>query len=62
MFTCCLFQKFVFILLKIDIEACNYSLSQQAWKRLSIANNHLELIKELPPNFNIIILQHTDDR
>ncbi|XP_041476710.1 cilia- and flagella-associated protein 46-like isoform X5 [Lytechinus variegatus] len=34
----------------------------EAWKRLLIANNHLELMKELPPNFNIVILQHTDDR
>ncbi|XP_072177207.1 cilia- and flagella-associated protein 46-like [Diadema setosum] len=34
----------------------------EAWKRLAIAPNHLDLLKELPPNFNIIILQHTDDR
>ncbi|ESP03735.1 hypothetical protein LOTGIDRAFT_237561 [Lottia gigantea] len=34
----------------------------QAWKRLDVVSNHLELLKEFPPNFNFIVLQHSPDR
>lgn len=34
----------------------------QAWKRLVVQPNHLEILKEFPPNFNFIILQHSPDR
>ncbi|CAH1785035.1 unnamed protein product [Owenia fusiformis] len=32
------------------------------WNRLSISANHLEIIKEFPPYFNIIVMQHSPDR
>ncbi|XP_056005172.1 cilia- and flagella-associated protein 46-like isoform X7 [Ostrea edulis] len=34
----------------------------QAWKNLEVQTNHLELLKDLPPHFNFIILQHSPDR
>ncbi|XP_052099636.1 cilia- and flagella-associated protein 46-like isoform X4 [Mytilus californianus] len=34
----------------------------QAWKRLIIQPNHLDILKEFPANFNFIILQHSPDR
>ncbi|XP_033126439.1 cilia- and flagella-associated protein 46-like [Anneissia japonica] len=34
----------------------------EAWKRLKINPNHLELFKDLPANFNLLILQHSEDR
>ncbi|KAK6186277.1 hypothetical protein SNE40_008346 [Patella caerulea] len=34
----------------------------QAWKRLTVLPNHLDLLKEFPSNFNFIILQHAPDR
>lgn len=32
-----------------------------AWKRLSISPNHLNLMKEFPPNFNFVVIQHSPD-
>nr|XP_022339451.1 cilia- and flagella-associated protein 46-like isoform X3 [Crassostrea virginica] len=34
----------------------------QAWKNLEIQTNHLELLKDFPPHFNFIILQHSPDK
>ncbi|OWF46298.1 Tetratricopeptide repeat protein 40 [Mizuhopecten yessoensis] len=34
----------------------------QAWKRLEVMPNHLDLMKEFPANFNFIILQHSPDK
>ncbi|XP_019625811.1 PREDICTED: cilia- and flagella-associated protein 46-like isoform X2 [Branchiostoma belcheri] len=34
----------------------------QAWKRLSVDLAHLDLLKELPPNFTIFVLQHSPDK
>ncbi|XP_069140158.1 cilia- and flagella-associated protein 46-like isoform X2 [Argopecten irradians] len=34
----------------------------QAWKRLEVVPNHLDLLKEFPANFNFIILQHSPDK
>ncbi|XP_078492369.1 cilia- and flagella-associated protein 46 isoform X3 [Ciona intestinalis] len=33
-----------------------------AWKRLQLAPNHLDLLKDMPSNFNIIIMQHSPDK
>ncbi|XP_035825239.1 cilia- and flagella-associated protein 46 [Aplysia californica] len=34
----------------------------QAWKRLGISPNHLDLLKEFPSNYNFIVLQHSPDK
>ena len=33
----------------------------QAWRRLQISPTHLDLIKDLPANFTIVLLQHNAD-
>ena len=33
----------------------------QAWKRLKVSNQHLDMLKDFPPNFNFLILQHSPD-
>ncbi|XP_064631435.1 cilia- and flagella-associated protein 46-like isoform X3 [Lineus longissimus] len=33
-----------------------------AWKRLGVSPSHLDLMKDLPANFNVIILQHSPCR
>ncbi|CAH1258230.1 CFAP46 [Branchiostoma lanceolatum] len=38
------------------------SSKSQAWKRLSVDLAHLDLLKELPPNFTIFVLQHSPDK
>ncbi|XP_071793797.1 cilia- and flagella-associated protein 46-like isoform X3 [Asterias amurensis] len=40
----------------------NLQETSEGWKRLAISPQHLDLIKELPPNFNLIILQHSEDK
>ncbi|XP_065923991.1 cilia- and flagella-associated protein 46 isoform X6 [Magallana gigas] len=34
----------------------------QAWKNLEIQTNHLDLLKDFPPHFNFILLQHSPDK
>ncbi|KAL3864704.1 hypothetical protein ACJMK2_006363 [Sinanodonta woodiana] len=34
----------------------------QAWKRMEVLPQHLDLVKEFPNNFNFIILQHSPDK
>ncbi len=38
------------------------SLRFQAWQRLLISSNHLDLLRELPPYFNVVVLQHNENR
>ncbi|XP_071827819.1 cilia- and flagella-associated protein 46-like isoform X3 [Apostichopus japonicus] len=40
----------------------NLNDTSEAWKRLKISPQHMEIVKEFPSNFNVIILQHTEDR
>ncbi|XP_071946706.1 cilia- and flagella-associated protein 46-like [Antedon mediterranea] len=46
------------------MKALDQSLMEnsQAWKQLKINPNHLDLLKDLPVNFNILVLQHSEDR
>ncbi|XP_071090002.1 cilia- and flagella-associated protein 46-like [Haliotis cracherodii] len=46
------------------MESLEASLEQdwQAWKRIEVLPNHLELLKEFPPNFNFVVLQHSPDK
>ena len=39
-----------------QLEHCN------AWKRLSVNKDHVDLLKELPPTYNIVVLQHSPDK
>ncbi|XP_053406399.1 cilia- and flagella-associated protein 46-like [Mercenaria mercenaria] len=34
----------------------------QAWKKMDILSNHMDILKELPSNFNFIVLQHSPDK
>ncbi|BFY98171.1 hypothetical protein BsWGS_01212 [Bradybaena similaris] len=34
----------------------------QAWKRLEIAPNYLDIVKELPSNYILLVLQHSPDK
>ncbi|XP_052228420.1 cilia- and flagella-associated protein 46-like isoform X3 [Dreissena polymorpha] len=34
----------------------------QAWKKMEILPNHLDILKELPRNFNFLVLQHSPDK
>ncbi|XP_041368336.1 cilia- and flagella-associated protein 46-like isoform X2 [Gigantopelta aegis] len=34
----------------------------QCWKRLEVMPNHIDLLREFPPNFNFVILQHSPDK
>lgn len=34
----------------------------QAWKRLSVQRDHLDILKELQPNYNLVVLQHSPDK
>ncbi|XP_060585472.1 cilia- and flagella-associated protein 46-like isoform X2 [Ruditapes philippinarum] len=34
----------------------------QAWKKMDILTNHMDILKEFPANFNFIILQHSPDK
>lgn len=34
----------------------------QAWQKLSVSQNHLDLVKELPANWQIVVLQHSPCR
>ncbi|XP_062591392.1 cilia- and flagella-associated protein 46-like [Saccostrea cucullata] len=46
------------------MKTVTQSLEQnwQAWKNLEVQTNHLELLKDFPPHFNFIILQHSPDK
>uniref|UniRef100_H2YF86 Uncharacterized protein n=1 Tax=Ciona savignyi TaxID=51511 RepID=H2YF86_CIOSA len=33
-----------------------------SWKRLQLTPNHLDLMKDIPPAFNIVVLQHSPDK
>jgi len=43
-------------------DVCNILQEGQAWQKLSILQNHLELVKELPANWQIVVLQHSPCR
>ncbi|PIK55742.1 putative tetratricopeptide repeat protein 40 isoform X6 [Apostichopus japonicus] len=45
-----------------QVLGSQYLALYQAWKRLKISPQHMEIVKEFPSNFNVIILQHTEDR
>lgn len=34
----------------------------QAWQKLAVSTNHLDLVKELPTNWQIVVLQHSPCR
>ncbi|GFO25853.1 cilia- and flagella-associated protein 46 isoform x2 [Plakobranchus ocellatus] len=34
----------------------------QAWKKMEVPINHLDILKDTPANYNIIILQHSPDK
>ncbi|XP_069467509.1 cilia- and flagella-associated protein 46 isoform X2 [Ambystoma mexicanum] len=34
----------------------------KAWENLLIQSQHMNIVNELPPNFNVIIMQHSEDR
>ncbi|XP_070541399.1 cilia- and flagella-associated protein 46-like isoform X2 [Ptychodera flava] len=34
----------------------------EAWKHLAVSHQHMDLMKELPSNFTIMILQHSEDK
>ncbi|XP_078499587.1 cilia- and flagella-associated protein 46 [Lissotriton helveticus] len=36
--------------------------TSKAWENLIIQPQHLNIVNELPPNFNVIIIQHSEDR
>ncbi|XP_069095869.1 cilia- and flagella-associated protein 46 isoform X1 [Pleurodeles waltl] len=36
--------------------------TSKAWENLLIQPQHLNIVNDLPPNFNIIIMQHSEDR
>lgn len=38
------------------------SMLLQVFKSLSVASNHLELLKNFPANFRFIVLQHSPDK
>ncbi|XP_067389534.1 cilia- and flagella-associated protein 46-like [Emydura macquarii macquarii] len=38
------------------------SATSKAWGNLSVLAQHFNILNELPPNFHIIILQHSNDR
>lgn len=40
------------------LSACIF----QAWRRLQVTSQHMELVKEFPSNFTFIIMQHSPDR
>ncbi|KAK7482059.1 hypothetical protein BaRGS_00026751 [Batillaria attramentaria] len=34
----------------------------QAWKLLEVLPQHMDMLKEFPPNFNFVVLQHSPDK
>ncbi|KAJ8317581.1 hypothetical protein KUTeg_005485 [Tegillarca granosa] len=46
------------------MTSVEHALEQEweAWKKLDVKTNHLELLKDFPSNFNFLILQHSPDR
>ncbi|XP_022091640.1 cilia- and flagella-associated protein 46-like isoform X3 [Acanthaster planci] len=40
----------------------NLQESSEAWKRIAVSPQHMDLIKEMPTNFNLVILQHSEDK
>ncbi|XP_061411765.1 LOW QUALITY PROTEIN: cilia- and flagella-associated protein 46 [Lethenteron reissneri] len=42
--------------------AATHALKQTVWRYLAVSTQHLVLINELPPNLDIVILQHSLDR
>ncbi|KAJ6668911.1 hypothetical protein lerEdw1_007720 [Lerista edwardsae] len=48
---------------RIDpLSASQFLALHQAWGNLSISTQHFNIMNELPPNFHVIILQHSEDR
>ena len=39
-----------------QLSQCN------AWKRLTVSKDHVDLLKELPPTYNVVVLQHSPDK
>ena len=43
-------------------DVCRILEEGQAWQKLAVSQNHLELMKELPSNWQVVILQHSPCR
>lgn len=43
-------------------NVCTLLEEGQAWQKLAISQNHLELMKELPTNWQVVVLQHSPCR